>query len=238
MPESSCSPFLCARMFKSLHLLLFRTRCRSASSKRYQKRRDLERAARHRERMAAIAATPAPPSVDPPAPAQPDSVVPCFPSKSNEVFCTSPPTTSSEAGDQFEPNAADEVTSPWEEELEQLRATVERQTAELQRADDYLAWIKAENRKLDKQRRAAIEELDKAEDDAAKAQAQYQYASELRIGVILRQMNPAYAGYKDGQIIYVQDVQRKAKFAELEAARKRAAAVAAFTTRRKLKFSH
>jgi hypothetical protein len=156
MSESSCSPFLCTRMFKSLHHSLFRTRCRSASSKRYQKQRDLERAARHRERMAAIAAAPAPPPFDPPAPAQPDSVDPFFPTKSNEVFCTLPLTTPSEAGDNFEPNAADEVTSPWEEELEQLRATLERQTAELQRTDDYLAWIKAENRKLDKPRRAAI----------------------------------------------------------------------------------
>ncbi len=46
-------------------------------------------------------------------------------------------------------------------------------------------------------------------DGAAKAQAQYQYASKLRIGTILRQMNPAYAGSKEEQIIYVQDVQRK-----------------------------
>ena len=164
MSESSCSLFLCTRMFNSLHHSLFRTRCRSVSSKRYQKQRDLERAARHRERMAAIAAAPAPPPFDPPAPAQPDSVDPFFPSKSNEVFCTLPLTTPSEAGDNFEPNAADEVTSPWEEELEQLRATLERQTAELQRTDDYLAWIKAENRKLDKPRRAAIKELDKAKD--------------------------------------------------------------------------
>jgi len=41
---------------------------------------------------------------------------------------------------------------------------LERQTAELQRTDDYLAWIKAENRKLDKPRRAAIKKLDKAKD--------------------------------------------------------------------------
>jgi hypothetical protein len=46
-------------------------------------------------------------------------------------------------------------------------------------------------------------------DGAAKAQAQYQYASKLRIGVILRQMNPAYAGSKEEQIIYLQEVQRK-----------------------------